>query len=115
MSFVKELIVDLIRALEKQDPEQRAIALRVLEDVANKRLETIEAQGRSNAIEVINGLILDVMDAPGMRSPYLGFSTQDILVAARGKIIEGRQGSPQRRPIEAPKAAKKTGHTGKGG
>ncbi len=121
MSLVKELIQELKRALEKPSVAEQEIALRIIEEHAEKRFTDIEDDVKRDAVAILDGLILDVMDAPGSRSQYPGCSVQDILIVARGKLITNLGAKvPRHKIVDRSLPAshltpKRTGHTGKGG
>ncbi len=86
MTAIQDIIQEIKRALEKPTPEEREIAIRVIEANQVKRLKELEVSAKEQSIKAIDSMILDTMSAPGMPSAYQGCSPQDVLVALRGQV-----------------------------
>ncbi len=86
MTAIQDIVQEIKRALEKPTPEEREIALRVVEASQAKRLKELEASAKEQSIKTIDAMIIDCMSAPGMPSAYQGCSPQDVLVALRGQV-----------------------------
>jgi len=85
--FFNDLTHELQRAMDKPTPEERSIAVRVIMEAARPKLTEMEHLAKEQAIQLVNSMIMDVVDAPGCDSPFRGFSTQDVLVLLRKRLM----------------------------
>lgn len=87
MKIINQLETDLLRAVQKSTAEERMIAVRAILSSVKPSLEQMEQVAKEQAIQLVNSLIIDVVDAPGCDSPFRGFSAQDVLVVLRKRLI----------------------------
>jgi hypothetical protein len=86
-SFFDDLDGELEHVMNKASLAERQIGVRAVMSKAKPRLDQMEQLAKEQAIQLINSAIMDVVDAPGCESPFRGFSSQDILVVLRKRLI----------------------------